>query len=136
MPEPSVLAAATDPPTPEVTPTAEPDPTRRPVAPTERPEPPDTPKPTKPPTPEPPAPTPNVTQPPVPPPTPAPTPRMCRVIDLDGVRTYWAQFFWYVAGFSGRVTFDPPVPPSYRIETQSLEAGTWVLCTSGISVGG
>jgi DnaJ domain len=133
-PEASLLAGPTELPSPEPTDRAAPEPTHagpQPTKPTGG-----GPKPTSPPTAAPtPKPTPVVTPTPKPTATPAPTPRTCRVIDLTGVHTYWAQVFWAFAGFSGKVTFDPPVPPSYVIESQSLTVGIRVPCTSGITVG-
>lgn len=135
-PEPSLLADPTELPSAEPTHRAGPEPTQtgpQPTKPSGGGPKPTSAAPTAAPTPKP---TPVITPSPRPTATPSPPPpRMCRVIDLVGVHTYWAQVFWAFAGFSGEVTFDPPVPPSYRIESQSLAAGTRVPCTSGITVG-
>jgi hypothetical protein len=41
---------------------------------------------------------------------------------------------WSDAGFTGPVTYDPPVRPKYIIGSQSLDPGTTADCTSGITV--
>jgi hypothetical protein len=72
---------------------------------------------------------------PVPAPTPTPTPRpKCTVISLLTKQTAQAQVAWKKAGFTGTVTFSPLVPPHYEIQWQSLEVGSSVLCTRGITV--
>jgi curved DNA-binding protein CbpA len=82
-------------------------------------------------------PTPTPSLAPTPPPTPAPTPTpalMCTVPSLINFPTSSAQSRWSNAGFTGTVIFEPPVPPVYKILSQSLTAGTSELCTSGITV--
>jgi hypothetical protein len=69
--------------------------------------------------------------------TPAPTPRpvpKCTVVNLLETQTVHAEQAWNDAGFSGSVTFDPAVPPEFKIKWQSLSAGSSVACTSGITV--
>jgi hypothetical protein len=94
-----------------------------------------TPKPTPKPTPTP-APTPTLTPAPVPTPTPGPTPTQssCSVIDLVGVMTSSAPELWAAAGFLGSLTFDPAIPPQFKIAWQSRVAGSSVPCSSGMTV--
>ena len=96
-----------------------------------------TPKPTR-------APTPRPTGTPTPPPTPAPTPKptatpeLCKVPNLIGVRTSDVAALWGTgaggAGFTGPITYIPKPPPQYKVAWQSLAAGTFEPCTSGIVV--
>ena len=65
------------------------------------------------------------------PPTPEPK---CTVISLLDVSSVKASGLWTGAGFTGKVTFSPAVPPQYRIRWQSLTAGSSVPCSSGITV--
>jgi hypothetical protein len=67
-------------------------------------------------------------------PTPSPTPATCTVISLLNEQTNKAQQDWFDAGFSGSVIFSPLVPPTYRIQWQSLTVGISVACASGITV--
>jgi hypothetical protein len=90
-----------------------------------------------------PRPTPRPTPPPTPVPTPVPTPIpeptptpkvICTVPQLVGQNTANAAAIWTAASFTGTISYSPVVPPQYRIEWQSLSAGTDVLCTSDITV--
>lgn len=82
-----------------------------------------------------PSPRPAPTAAPTPNPVPTPTPPvMCKVPSLINVQSTAAQSRWSTAGFTGTVTFDPTVPPGFKILWQSLTAGTSALCTSGITV--
>ena len=91
-----------------------------------------TPKPTRPPTP---APTPPPPTPAPTPPPPTPTPEgQCTVPNLIGERASTAAATWSAAGFTGSVTFDPPMQPNQRIGFQSLTPGSSEPCSSGITV--
>ena len=97
-----------------------------------------TPRPTpQPPTP-PPAPTPTPpappTQTPAPPPTQTPEPQ-CIVPNLIGVTASQAPSIWAAAGFTGSITFDPPMQPNQRIGFQSLVPDSFEPCSSEITVG-
>ena len=59
---------------------------------------------------------------------------MCLVPNFSNHWTTSAPSMWADAGFTGAVTFDPPVPPRYKIAWQSLAAGSQAPCTSGITV--
>lgn len=75
------------------------------------------------------------TPPPQPTPRPTPTPKpVCTVISLLDVPTVKAQEKWSAAGFTGKITFSPAVPPQYRIQWQSLAAGASVTCSHAITV--
>ena len=76
------------------------------------------------------------TVPPPPTPSPAPTPvPTCFVPDLINVNTSQATNRWTSAGFTANnLTFNPLVPPNYKIRTQSLGAGSPKPCTSAMSV--
>ena len=115
---------ATPMPTPTPTPTPTPEPTMTP-----------TPEPDPTPTPEPGA-TPSPTPTPTPEPTPTPVP-MCTVPDF--YHTFWnnvggvpADQVWRdTAGFTGRLTNDAGTK---LIQSQTLQAGRTVLCTSSMTV--
>ena len=116
---------ATEPPGGGGGPTAAPNPTN--AGPTPRP----TRAPTAPPTPTPtPAPTPAPTPPP---PTPTPGPD-CLVPNFIHTQASNADQKWANAGFTGPLTLDPPIPPNYQIQWQSIPAGTMSPCTSGITL--
>lgn len=69
--------------------------------------------------------------------TPAPTPTavpLCKVVSLIDVMASRAAVRWKNWNFTGAVIFSPLVPPNYKIAWQSLTVGTWVPCTSGITV--
>jgi hypothetical protein len=84
-----------------------------------------------------PRPTPKPTAPaPTPKPTPRPTPGPeCTVPTLIGETATQAPAIWATAGFTGPITFDPPMQPNQRIGWQSLDPGTTEPCSSGITVG-
>ena len=64
--------------------------------------------------------------------TPVPT---CLVPDMNNVNSSQATRKWTDAGFNANgLTFNPLVPPHYKIKKQSESAGTPILCTSGMSV--
>ena len=79
---------------------------------------------------------------PVPTATPFPTPSaiptappMCRVPDFFNVNTSQATNKWTNAGFqASHLSFNPLVPPNYKIKSQSLTKGDSVACTSTIIV--
>jgi hypothetical protein len=56
------------------------------------------------------------------------------VIDLVGVMTSSAPELWAAAGFIGSLTFDPAIPPQFKIAWQSRVAGSSVPCSSGMTV--
>jgi hypothetical protein len=100
-----------------------------------------TPRPTHPPgatpTPTPPGATPTPAPPPTPTPTPGPTPTpagLCSVPDLVGWNTSNIPPMWTGAGFTGTITYNPTIPPQFKVAWQSLTAGTNVACTSDIEV--
>ncbi|MGC8634155.1 MAG: TadE/TadG family type IV pilus assembly protein [Candidatus Limnocylindrales bacterium] len=74
-------------------------------------------------------------------PTPSPTP-MCTVPNLVGVNTSQAQNLWGPvghgntpgAGFASNLVYAPVVPPNWTIGGQSLQAGTSIPCSSGMTV--
>lgn len=76
------------------------------------------------------------TVPPPPTPSPAPTPvPTCRVPTLIGVNTSQATSRWTSAGFNAsNLTFNPLVPPNYKINQQSQTPGETILCTASMSV--
>jgi len=114
-------------------------PTPLPPGPGSTPRPRTTPRPTRPgSTPTPPA-TPTPTPPPTPTPIPPPTPpTTCTVPNLINVNSANALAVWGPAiggaGFTGPITYNPTIPPQYKIAWQSLAAGTDLPCTSGIEV--
>jgi hypothetical protein len=59
---------------------------------------------------------------------------MCVVPNLVNVNTSNVPPLWTGAGFTGAITYNPTVPPQYRIAWQSLPAASSVPCTSGIEV--
>jgi Flp pilus assembly protein TadG len=90
------------------------------------------------------APTPTVgpTATPMPTATPFPTPSpvitpvpTCVVPDLVNTQTTQATKAWTDAGFSANnLSFNPLVPPNYKIKTQTLTRGTVVVCSSTMTV--
>jgi Flp pilus assembly protein TadG len=92
--------------------------------------------------------TPGVTIPPAPTATPGPTttpfptpsaiptaPPTCTVPDFFNTQTSQATRTWTTAGFSAsHLSFNPLVPPNYKIKTQTLLKGSVVLCTSTMTV--
>jgi hypothetical protein len=101
-----------------------------------------TPRPTRPPaTPKPTAP--GGTPTPAPTPTPSPTlpgstptpDPICTVPNLINQNSSNVGGLWTAAGFdAANVTYNPTIPPQYKVAWQSLAAGTDVLCTSIIEV--
>jgi Flp pilus assembly protein TadG len=79
---------------------------------------------------------------PPPSPNPTPTPAItpvpnCVVPDLvqGSLKTDGAAAIWIAAGFSSQnLLFSPFVPPHFDIKDQSRAAGTFVPCTSGMTV--
>ena len=80
--------------------------------------------------------TPMVTASPIPTPSPVITaPPMCSVPDLVNVNTSQATKKWTDKGFTANnLTFNPLVPPNYKIRIQSQNANTSILCSSTMSV--
>jgi hypothetical protein len=65
-------------------------------------------------------------------PTPVPT---CTVPDLVDVQTTQATKAWTDAGFSANnLSFNPLVPPNYKIKSQTLTKATVVVCSSTMTV--
>jgi Flp pilus assembly protein TadG len=65
-------------------------------------------------------------------PTPVPT---CTVPDLVNTQTTQATKGWTDAGFSANnLSFNPLVPPNYKIRIQTLTQGTVVFCSSTMTV--
>lgn len=65
-------------------------------------------------------------------PTPVPT---CTVPDLVNTQTTQATKAWTDAGFSANnLTFNPLVPPNYKIRTQTLTRNTVLVCSSTMTV--
>jgi hypothetical protein len=88
-------------------------------------------------TPRPPRQTPSPTVPPGATTTPAPTPTpgpKCTVPNLVGLQTSNIQPLWGGAGFTGPITYNPQIPPQFRIAWQSLPAGSSEPCSIGITV--
>jgi Flp pilus assembly protein TadG len=73
---------------------------------------------------------------PIPTPSAIPTaPPTCLVPDLFNVNTSQATRKWTNNGFSANnLSFNPLVPPNYRIKSQTLPKGTPFLCTSTMTV--
>ena len=74
---------------------------------------------------------------PVPTPTPVPTPAppvFCTVPDFANTNSANAQGTWTLASFTGTITYEPAIPPQFKIRWQSLTAGTIVSCTSNITL--
>jgi Flp pilus assembly protein TadG len=65
-------------------------------------------------------------------PTPVPT---CQVPNFFNTNTSQATRTWTDRGFSANnLSFNPLVPPNYKIKTQSITKDTWVVCTSTMTV--
>jgi hypothetical protein len=78
--------------------------------------------------------TPPTTMAPTTAPTATPVPQ-CFVPDFINTQTTQATRTWTTAGFSANnLTFNPLVPPNYKIKKQSISAGTKVSCSSTIIV--
>ena len=78
--------------------------------------------------------TPPTTMAPTTAPTATPTPS-CYVPNFIGTQTTQATRTWTDAGFSANnLTFNPLVPPNYKIKKQSISAGEYVSCSSTIIV--
>jgi hypothetical protein len=79
---------------------------------------------------------------PIPTATPFPTPSAiptapptCTVPDFFNTSTSRATRTWTTAGFAANnLSFNPLVPPNYKIRTQTLTKGTIVLCSSTMTV--
>ena len=60
---------------------------------------------------------------------------MCTVPNLINQNTSNVGPLWTGAGFDlANITYNPTIPPQYKVVWQSLAAGTDVLCTSNIEV--
>jgi len=60
---------------------------------------------------------------------------MCTVPDLVNQNSSNVGTLWTAAGFdAAKVTYNPTIPPQYKVAWQSIAAGTDVLCTSTIEV--
>jgi Flp pilus assembly protein TadG len=73
---------------------------------------------------------------PFPTPSAIPTsPPMCTVPDFFDTQTTQATRTWTTAGFvANNLSFNPLVPPNYKIKTQTLTKATVVLCSSTMTV--
>jgi TadE-like protein len=73
---------------------------------------------------------------PFPTPSAVPTaPPTCTVPDFLNTNTSKATRTWTTAGFAANnLSFNPLVPPNYRIRTQTLAKGSIVLCSSTMTV--
>jgi hypothetical protein len=73
---------------------------------------------------------------PFPTPSALPTaPPTCQVPDLFNVNTSQATNRWTGKGFAANnLSFNPLVPPNYKIKSQTLTKDTWVLCTLTMTV--
>jgi Flp pilus assembly protein TadG len=73
---------------------------------------------------------------PFPTPSAIPTaPPTCTVPDFFNTNTSQATKTWTNAGFAANnLSFNPLVPPNYKIKTQTLGKGTIVLCSSTMTV--
>ena len=73
---------------------------------------------------------------PFPTPSAAPTsPPTCTVPDFSNTNTSQATKTWTTAGFAANnLSFNPLVPPNYKIRTQTLAKGSVVLCSSTMTV--
>jgi Flp pilus assembly protein TadG len=73
---------------------------------------------------------------PIPTPSAIPTaPPMCVAPDLNQVNTSQATRKWTDNGFAANnLSFNPLVPPNYKITQQTLTAGTSYVCTSTMTV--
>lgn len=73
---------------------------------------------------------------PIPTPSAIPTaPPSCRVPDLLNVNTSQATKAWTDNGFvANNLSFNPLVPPNYKISVQTLTKDTVVVCTSTMTV--
>jgi len=80
--------------------------------------------------------TPIPTATPFPTPSAAPTaPPTCTVPNLIGMNTSKVTKTWTNAGFAANnLSFNPLVPPNYRVRTQTLASGAVVLCSSTMTV--
>ena len=65
------------------------------------------------------------------------TPPMCLVPDFFDINTSQATSKWTTAGFqASHLSFNPLVPPNYKIKTQTTTKGSPVVCTATITVAG
>jgi hypothetical protein len=59
---------------------------------------------------------------------------MCVVPNFINLNTSNVPGLWSAAGFTGTITYNPTVPPQYKVLWQSLVPQTQVPCSSDVEV--